>query len=108
MTMNKLERVKAALERYANPEIQNQHNYKATMDVDDTVTAKAALAELKEVMGRLESEELVEEIALIHGGGFFGEAAKSWEKDHALDMQKKYRAQASTTSATATATATCF
>ena len=55
--IDKLESVKKALERYADPDIQNQHNYKATMNVDDTIVAKEALAELNEVINVIRGKE---------------------------------------------------
>ena len=55
--IDKLESVKKALERYADPDIQNQHNYKATMNVDDTIVAKEALAELNEVINIIRGKD---------------------------------------------------
>jgi hypothetical protein len=46
--MDKLQKVQEALEYYAS-KANNQHNYKSLMEIDDTVKAKEALAELKEL-----------------------------------------------------------
>jgi len=45
-----LRQIEEALRRYANPEIQNQHNYKSMMNVDDTVVAREALPVIDELV----------------------------------------------------------
>lgn len=52
---DKLIKIGEALTRYSNPDIQNQHNYKATMGVDDTIVAQEALTLLYEILAEFES-----------------------------------------------------
>ena len=53
--------------------------------------AEAIISELE---ADIASEEMVEKVAIVFGGAFFGEHAAGWEDDHASEMRKEYRIKA--------------